>query len=58
VTGLLLTCCYANQEFCRVGYYVTNYYGDPALAENPPEKADITKLTRDVLVELPRVTKF
>jgi len=58
VTGVLVTCSYANQEFFRVGYYVNNYYEDPELAENPPEKADILKLTRHILVEKPRVTKF
>ena len=58
VTGVLVTCSYANEEFFRVGYYVNNYYEDPELAENPPEKADILKLTRHILVEKPRVTKF
>ena len=58
VTGILVTCSYAEQEFFRVGYYVNNYYEDPELAENPPEKPDITKLTRHILVEKPRVTKF
>ncbi len=58
VTGVLVTCSYAQQEFFRVGYYVNNYYEDPELAENPPEKPDITRLTRHILVEKPRVTKF
>ena len=58
VTGVLVTCSYAGQEFFRVGYYVNNYYEDPELAENPPEKPDIPKLTRHILVEKPRVTKF
>ena len=55
---MLVTCSYANQEFFRVGYYVNNYYEDPELTENPPEKPDITRLTRHILVEKPRVTKF
>ncbi len=38
VTGVLVTCSYADQEFFRVGYYVNNYYENPELAENPPEK--------------------
>ena len=58
VTGVLVTCSYGAQEFFRVGYYVNNYYEDPEMAENPPEKPDITKLTRHLLVEKPRVTKF
>lgn len=58
VTAILLTCSYNNQEFFRVGYYVNNYYEDPELNENPPSKPDITKLTRHILVEKPRVTKF
>ena len=58
VTGVLVTCSYNQQEFFRVGYYVNNYYEEPELAENPPEKPDITRLTRHILVEKPRVTKF
>ncbi len=58
VTGVLVTCSYAGQEFFRVGYYVNNYYEEPELAENPPDKPDITRLTRHILVEKPRVTKF
>jgi histone chaperone ASF1 len=58
VAGVLVTCSYNNQEFFRVGYYCNNYYDDPELAENPPEKADILKLTRHMLVEKPRVKKF
>lgn len=58
VTGILVTCSYANQEFFRVGYYVNNYYEDPELNENPPEHPDINRLTRHILVEKPRVTKF
>jgi histone chaperone ASF1 len=58
VTALLLTCSYNNQEFFRVGYYVNNYYEDPELSENPPLEPDISKLTRHILIEKPRVTKF
>ena len=58
VTGLLLTCSYNNQEFFRVGYYVNNYYEDQELNENPPTTPDIERLTRHVLVEKPRVTKY
>ena len=58
VTAILLTCSYNNQEFFRVGYYVNNFYEDPELAENPPNMPDISKLTRHILTEKPRVTKF
>jgi histone chaperone ASF1 len=58
VTGVLVTCSYAQQEFFRVGYYVNNYYEEPELAENPPERPLIDRLTRHILVEKPRVTKF
>ncbi len=58
VTGVLVTCSYNGQEFFRVGYYVNNYYEEQELAENPPEKPIIERLTRHILVEKPRVTKF
>ena len=61
VTAILLTCSYNNtQEFFRVGYYVNNAYSEqfPDLIENPPAQPDISKLTRHILVEKPRVTKF
>ena len=58
MTGVLVTCSYSGEEFFRVGYYVNNYYEDPELVENPPEKPLIDRLTRHILVEKPRVTKF
>jgi histone chaperone ASF1 len=58
VTAILLTCSYHDQEFFRVGYYVNNFYEDPEMNENPPSTPDISKLTRHILVEKPRVTKF
>lgn len=61
VTAILLTCSYNNiQEFFRVGYYVNNAYSEqfPEMIENPPAMPDISKLTRHILVEKPRVTKF
>jgi histone chaperone ASF1 len=58
VTGVLVTCSYAEQEFFRVGYYVNNYYENPELAENPPERPLLDQVTRHILVEKPRVTKF
>lgn len=59
VTAVLLTCSYkSDQEFLRVGYYVNIEYDSPELIENPPAKPDINKLTRHILAEKPRVTKF
>ena len=61
VTAILLTCSYNNtQEFFRVGYYVNNAYADEfaELNETPPAQPDISKLTRHILIEKPRVTKF
>lgn len=58
VTVILLTCAYRNQEFIRVGYYVSNEYSDPEMAENPPAVPDLDKLNRNILASNPRVTKF
>ena len=58
VTVILLTCSYRNQEFIRVGYYVSNQYDDPEMTENPPETPDFEKLKRNILASNPRVTKF
>ena len=41
-----------------MGYYVNNYYEEQELNENPPMKPEIGRLTRHILVEKPRVTKF
>ena len=46
------------QEFIRVGYYVSNEYADEELRENPPEEPLLDKLTRVILAESPRVTRF
>lgn len=58
VTVILLTGSYRDQEFIRVGYYVNNDYESEELRENPPEKVDLTKVKREVLVTKPRVTRF
>jgi histone chaperone ASF1 len=57
VTVVLIVCSYNEQEFVRVGYYVNNEYEDPEMRENPPEKVDLTKVTRNILSEKPRVTR-
>ena len=42
----------------RVGYYVNIEYDDAEMNENPPATPDISRLTRHILAEKPRVTKF
>jgi histone chaperone ASF1 len=58
VTAILLTASYNKHEFFRVGYYVNNYYEEQELCENPPIEPLIDRLTRHILIEKPRVTKF
>jgi len=53
-----LTASFDGHEFFRVGYYVNNFYEDPELNENPPTEPDVTRLTRHIQVDKPRVTKF
>ena len=59
VTAVLLTCSYKDsQEFLRVGYYVNVEYDSVEMNENPPANPVIERLTRHILAEKPRVTKF
>ncbi|GMI49001.1 hypothetical protein TrCOL_g6221 [Triparma columacea] len=59
VTVVLVTCSYKEQEFCRVGYYVNNEYSEPFDEEQGvPTPLDITKVTRQILADKPRVTRF
>ncbi|KDN39834.1 anti-silence-domain-containing protein [Tilletiaria anomala UBC 951] len=58
VTVILLTGCYKDSEFIRVGYYVNNAYESEEMRENPPEEVDLAKIKREVLVSKPRVTRF
>ena len=59
MTAILLTCSYKDtEEFLRVGYYVNIEYDTPEMNENPPPRPDIPRLTRHILAEKPRVTKF
>lgn len=58
VTVILLTCSYDGREFVRVGYYVNNEYTDEALIAEPPAKAVVEKVRRNILAEKPRVTRF
>lgn len=59
VTVILLTCEYDNRELIRVGYYVYNQY-DPesGLAEEPPKVPQLDKITRTIMADHPRVTKY
>ncbi|CAM9019157.1 unnamed protein product [Wickerhamomyces anomalus] len=58
VTVILLSCAYADREFVRVGYYVNNEYDSEELRENPPNKVQVEHVTRNILAEKPRVTRF
>lgn len=58
VTVILLTCCYDDREFVRVGYYVNNEYDSDELNAEPPAKPDVERVRRSVLAEKPRVTRF
>jgi len=65
VTVVLVTCSYKNQEFARVGYYVNNEMEYPPGTEfdedgNPVNEiqVDFDKLTRQILADKPRVTRF
>lgn len=58
VTVVLLTCCYDEREFIRVGYYVNNEYDSEELNAEPPSKPIIERIRRNVLAEKPRVTRF
>ena len=58
VTVILITASYREQEFVRVGYYVTNEYEDPEMRETPPTEPQFDKLIRTIASNEPRVTKF
>ena len=58
VTVVLITASYREQEFVRVGYYVTNEYDDMEMRENPPVEPQFDKLVRTIAANEPRVTKF
>mmetsp|Transcript_34330 Transcript_34330/g.85511 ORF Transcript_34330/g.85511 Transcript_34330/m.85511 type:complete len:179 (+) Transcript_34330:131-667(+) len=58
VTIILLSCYYRDQEFIRVGYYVNSEYDAPELNENPPERPIYERITRNILADKPRVTRY
>ena len=60
VTVILLTCSYKEQEFIRIGYYVNNEYAEeiPQDGQNENYEIDPQKITRNILADKPRVTRF
>eukprot|EP00752_Nemacystus_decipiens_P006996 g6275.t1 len=65
VTVTLITCCYKQREFIRVGYYVNNEHNDPAINAEiqegripPADMLDPAQITRNILADKPRVTRF
>lgn len=58
VTVILLIASYKGKDFYRVGYYVSNEYTDEELKENPPATPIIEKITRNILLDKPRVTNW
>ncbi len=62
VTVVLVTCSYKDQEFVRVGYYVNNESCEELSSgeeqEYPSRPLDFSKITRQILSEKPRVTRF
>ena len=58
VTIILLTCSYKQNEFVRVGYYVSNEYPTAEMNENLPANPVVDQIKRTVASHDPRVTKF
>lgn len=58
VTVILITCSYMDNKFVQIGYYVNNEYSDFFEPENFPNPVDINKLSRNILADQPRVTRF
>lgn len=58
VTVVLVQCCYMDNMFVQIGYYVNNEYTEPYEPDCPPNPVDIRKLHRNILADQPRVTRF
>jgi len=58
ITAVLITCSFRGKEFIRVGYYINNTYTEELLIENPPNPPMLDKVTRYLLADKPRITKF
>ena len=46
------------QKFIQIGYYVNNDYAVPFEPENYPNPVDISHLSRNILADEPRVTRY
>ena len=57
-TIILLLASYRGKDFYRVGYYVNNEYLDEDLKENPPPTPNIDLISRNILLDKPRVTRW
>ena len=49
---------YLEQKFIQIGYYVNNDYAVPFEPENYPNPVDISLLSRNILADEPRVTRY
>ena len=58
VTALILSVCYAEKEFYRIGYYVYNYYTDQKLIDSDPVYPITSKIERRIIDDKPRITIF
>lgn len=58
MTAIILSVSYRSKEFFRVGYYVYNQYNSQGLIDSPPEKVDISQVTRSILADKPRITRL
>lgn len=54
----MISALYKNQEFCRVGYYVSNEYVEEELKENPPTPPKFDLILRTILIDEPRLTRW
>lgn len=61
LTAIIITVSYRHREFLRIGYYV-HIMPAPSLTQQDKNKAPaeqiVPHLTRTVLIDKPRITKF
>jgi histone chaperone ASF1 len=58
VTVVLIACSYKEREFVRVGFYVNNELLNHEPDQPIPTPLDVSQITRQILADKPRVTKF
>ncbi|XP_003378215.1 histone chaperone Asf1 [Trichinella spiralis] len=59
VSVILLSVSYREQIFVKIGYYVSHFYADVELSENPPLEPKFQELSRLILItDVPRITKY